>query len=258
MKAIHSYLKSQEDIQSIMDGLLAGIKEQMVAGLSGSARSLLLSTIYQSMNRPLLIVTHQLAQAQQLYDDLAELTNDEGVYLYPVNELIASEMAVASPELRAQRIEALTAWTRKDKGILIAPVAALKRMLPPKSYWNKYQLLFQVGKDIEMEVYLRSLVEMGYESTSMVTAPGEFSQRGGLLISIQSRKSIRFVLNCLTRRLTLSAFFDAESQRSLDKVEEVTINPATELLIDRQEMLKVAERLEDALSDTLKKSQKTC
>lgn len=50
-------------------------------------------------------------------------------------------------------------------------------------------------------------------------------------------------------------FFDAESQRSLDKVEEVTINPATELLIDRQEMLKVAERLEDALSDTLKKSK---
>ncbi|WP_339283942.1 transcription-repair coupling factor [Oceanobacillus sp. FSL K6-3682] len=256
MKAIHSYLKSQEDIQSIMDGLLAGMKEQMVAGLSGSARSLLLSTIYQSMNRPLLIVTHQLAQAQQLYDDLAELTNDEGVYLYPVNELIASEMAVASPELRAQRIEALTAWTRKDKGILIAPVAALKRMLPPKSYWNKYQLLFQVGKDIEMEVYLRSLVEMGYESTSMVTAPGEFSQRGGIIdiYPITEKHPIRIEL--FDEEVDSIRFFDAESQRSLDKVEEVTINPATELLIDRQEMLKVAERLEDALSDTLKKVKK--
>lgn len=256
MKAIHSYLKSQEDIQSIMDGLLAGMKEQMVAGLSGSARSLLLSTIYQSMNRPLLIVTHQLAQAQQLYDDLSELTNDEGVYLYPVNELIASEMAVASPELRAQRIEALTAWTRKDKGILIAPVAALKRILPPKSYWNKYQLLFQVGKDIEMEVYLRSLVEMGYESTSMVTAPGEFSQRGGIIdiYPITEKHPIRIEL--FDEEVDSIRFFDAESQRSLDKVEEVTINPATELLIDKQEMLKVAERLEDALSDTLKKVKK--
>lgn len=256
MKAIHNYLKSQEDIQSIMDGLLAGMKEQMVAGLSGSARSLLLSTIYQSMNRPLLIVTHQLAQAQQLYDDLAELTNDEGVYLYPVNELIASEMAVASPELRAQRIEALTAWTGKKKGILIAPVAALKRMLPPKSYWNKYQLLFQVGKDIEMEVYLRSLVEMGYESTSMVTAPGEFSRRGGIIdiYPITEKHPIRIEL--FDEEVDSIRFFDAESQRSLDKVEEVTINPATELLIDKQEMLKVAERLEDALSYTLKKVKK--
>ncbi|WP_080871812.1 transcription-repair coupling factor [Oceanobacillus timonensis] len=253
MKAIHNYLKSQEDIQSIMDGLLAGMKEQMVAGLSGSARSLLLSTVHQSMNRPLLIVTHQLAQAQQLYDDLAELTNGEGVYLYPVNELIASEMAVASPELRAQRIDALTAWTERDKGILIAPVAALKRILPPKAYWNKYQLLFQVGKDIEVEAYLRSLVEMGYESASMVSAPGEFSQRGGIIdiYPITEQNPIRIEL--FDEEVDSIRYFDAASQRSLDKLEEATINPATELLIDKQEMVKVAERVEDALSDTLKK-----
>ncbi|MFD1417063.1 transcription-repair coupling factor [Oceanobacillus jeddahense] len=256
MKAIHNYLKSQEDIQSIMDGLLAGMKEQMVAGLSGSARSLLLSTIHQSMNRPLLIVTHQLAQAQQLYDDLAELTNEEGVYLYPVNELIASEMAVASPELRAQRIEALTAWIQKDKGILIAPVAALKRILPPKAYWDKYQLLFQVGKDIEVEAYLRSLVEMGYEGASMVTAPGEFSQRGGIIdiYPITEKHPIRIEL--FDEEVDSIRYFDAESQRSLDKVAEITIDPATELLIDEQEMVKAAERIEEALSDTLKKVKK--
>lgn len=257
MKAIQNYLKSQEDIQSIMDGLDGGMKEQMVAGLSGSARSLLLSTIHQSMHRPLLIITHQLAQAQQLYDDLAELTNDKGVYLYPVNELIASEIAVASPELRSQRIEALTTWINKDRGIMIAPVAALKRFLPPKQYWKQYQLLFQVGKDIEVEAYLRSMVEMGYEHASMVTAPGEFSQRGGIIDIYPITEKYPIRIELFDEEVDSIRYFDAESQRSLDKLEQVTIDPATELLLNEQEMIKVAERLEDALANTLKKVKKS-
>ena len=114
MKGISKFLQSKEDIQSILQGISNGMKEQLVAGLSGSARSMLVSVINESMNRPVLLVTHQLIQAQQLYDDLVELTADEHVYLYPVNELIASEIATSSPELRSQRIEALTAWSEKD------------------------------------------------------------------------------------------------------------------------------------------------
>src|SRR5699024_7264663 len=113
MKGINPYLQSKEDIQSIITGISSGMREQLVAGLSGSARSLLISIMNESVNRPILLVTHQLVQAQQLYDDLSEFAGDEDIFLYPVNELIASEIAVASPELRSQRIEALSAWSKK-------------------------------------------------------------------------------------------------------------------------------------------------
>src|SRR5699024_1709012 len=100
-----------EDFQSIMSGISNGMREQLVAGLTGPARSMLVSAINESLKRPVLLVTHQLLQAEQLYDDLAELVGEDRVHLYPVNELIASEIATASPELRSQRLEALTAWT---------------------------------------------------------------------------------------------------------------------------------------------------
>src|SRR5690606_32200574 len=114
----------------------------------------------QSVNRPILFVTHQLIQAQQLYEDLTDILGDN-VYLYPVNELISSEIAVASPELLSQRIEALTEWSKSRSGVLIAPVAALRRILPPSNYWEKYQLEFKVGEDIDSEEYLSLLVDMG-------------------------------------------------------------------------------------------------
>ncbi|MBP2078528.1 transcription-repair coupling factor [Oceanobacillus polygoni] len=253
MKGINHYLQSKEDIQSIMNGIDSGMREQLIAGLSGSARSMLVSVIDQSINRPVLLVTHQLVQAQQLYDDLSEFMGEDEVHLYPVNELIASEISISSPELRSQRIEALTAWSGKKSGILITPVAALKRILPPKSYWSKYQLHFVTGEDIAIDSYLTSLIDMGYERTSMVATPGEFSRRGGIIdiYPITEQHPIRIEL--FDEEIDSIRYFDAETQRSLDRVENITIGPATELLLTDEDVLAAANKLEEAYAATLKK-----
>ncbi|SEQ98717.1 transcription-repair coupling factor [Virgibacillus subterraneus] len=256
MKGINDYLRSKEDVESIINGISGGMKEQLVAGLSGSARSLLVSIINESLHKPVLLITHQLVQAQQLYDDLAEFMGDEQIHLYPVNELIASEIAVASPELRSQRIDALTEWSQKKSGILIAPVAALKRILPPASYWRDYQLRFTFGEDIDVEKYLSSLVDMGYERTTMVTAPGEFSRRGGIIdiYPVTELNPVRIEL--FDDEIDSIRFFDVDSQRSLEKKKEITIGPATELLLSEQDMVTGAQRVERALSESLKKLKK--
>src|SRR5690625_188523 len=119
MKGIHSFLRNKEDIQSIIGGIKSGLKEQLVAGLSGSAKALLVSIVDESIHKPVLLITNQLIQAQQLYDDLSEFIEEKDLHLYPVNEMIASEIAISSPELKSQRIEALTEWTKNKKGILI-------------------------------------------------------------------------------------------------------------------------------------------
>ncbi|WP_249872210.1 transcription-repair coupling factor [Oceanobacillus saliphilus] len=253
MKGINYYLQTKEDIQSIISGISGGMQEQLIAGISGSARSMLVSVINQSIKRPVLLVTHQLVQAQQLYDDLSEFMGDNHVYLYPVNELIASEISISSPELRAQRIEALTEWSQKKSGILIAPVAALKRILPPQNYWSNYQLRFTNGEEIAIDSYLSSLIDMGYERASMVTTPGEFSQRGGIIdiYPITEEHPIRIEL--FDEEIDSIRYFDAETQRSLDKVNEVIIGPATELLLTNEDIITASEKLEEALSITLKK-----
>src|SRR5699024_7382645 len=162
MKDLHQFLRQQEDIKSILDGVTNGIQEQLISGLTGSARALFITALDQSKQKKL-IITNQLIQAQQLYDDLIELSNNNEVYLYPVNELIAVEMAVASPESRMMRIKALLNWLRSEDGIIIAPIAELKRMLPPKDYWYRYQLKITVGEEIDVNHYLETLVHMGYE-----------------------------------------------------------------------------------------------
>ncbi|ASN03737.1 transcription-repair coupling factor [Virgibacillus necropolis] len=253
MKGIDTFLESKDDIKSIISGIESGMQEQLVAGLSGSARSLLVSVIEDSIDKPVLLITHQLVQAQQLYDDLSEFMGDQNVHLYPVNELIASEIAIASPELRSQRIEALTEWSKKKSGILIAPVTALKRILPPTSYWEKYQLHFRLGEDIDIDTYLNSLVDMGYERQTMVTTPGEFSRRGGIIDIYPITEAHPIRIELFDEEVDSIRYFDAETQRSLDKKKEVTIGPATELLLTEEDLLSGANRIETELAETLKK-----
>jgi len=257
MKGINYFLQSKEDIQSIISGIQSGMKEQLIAGLSGSARSMLVSAINRSVNRPVLLVTHQLVQAQQIYDDLSEFIGEDKVYLYPVNELIASEISISSPELRAQRIEALTKWSKQRSAILIAPVAALKRILPPKDYWSKYQLHFKNGKDIDIDTYMTSLIDMGYERASMVTTPGEFSRRGGIIDIYPITEQYPIRIELFDDEIDSIRYFDAETQRSLEKVEEIMIGPASELLLTDEDIMAASERLEGALATTLKKLKVT-
>src|SRR5690625_8002638 len=87
MKEIYDVFKKNEYIQAIIDGNSLGLKEQLVSGISGSARSLFISAWQEEQKRQTLIVTYQLLHAQQIYDDLTEFSDDKNVYIYPVNEL---------------------------------------------------------------------------------------------------------------------------------------------------------------------------
>ena len=256
MRGIKDYLVKQDDLQSLLKGIEGNLQEQLIAGLTGSARSFLATTIYEATKRPILLITHQLIHAERLYDDLLDIVGEGNVHLYPVNELLLSEMAVASPELRHERINALTEWKRKKSGIMIAPVAAMKRILPPPSHWDQEQLLFTVGEDCDIDKSLQSLVTMGYERVEMVSNRGEFSKRGGIIdiFPVTEQKPIR--IDLFDREINSLRYFDPENQRSLEMIEEVLIGPATEMILSKEEMLLAGDRLQRALATYLKKRTK--
>ncbi|GAE94187.1 transcription-repair coupling factor [Gracilibacillus boraciitolerans JCM 21714] len=254
MYEIKQYLQNRDDVYSIINGIESGLKEQLVSGLSGSARSMFTSMLQEASNKKTIIVTHQLTQAQQLYDDMLEFSNEQHVYLYPVNELLASELAVQSPELQSQRIASLSNWLHNKTGILIAPpVAALKRMLPPIEYWEEYQLHFKLTQVIDIEDTIQKLVDMGYARQEMAASPGEFSLRGGILdvYPITEVQPIRIEL--FDDEIDSIRYYDAESQRTLEKISEITVLPATELLLKDHDIVASAQKLEQSLADMLKK-----
>ncbi|MBM6616101.1 transcription-repair coupling factor [Bacillus suaedaesalsae] len=253
MLGLQQIFKDNVDVQTIITGINGNLKEQLVAGLSGSARTVLMSSLYSELKRPQLIVTHNLYQAQKLYDDLIELLPEDEVFLYPVNELIAAEIGIASPELKSQRIELLNYWSSQEKGVMIAPIAGLRRLLPSKEKWKNAQQTIQVGDDISIENLSEQLVKFGYERGSMVSTPGEFSIRGGIIDIYPLTEENPVRIELFDTEVDSIRTFEIDSQRSKDKLEVFTFGPATEILLDKVELMNGAEKLEKGLAVSLKK-----
>ncbi|AZB41194.1 transcription-repair coupling factor [Bacillus sp. FJAT-42376] len=252
MKSLHSFFYSNEDFNTVVTGLKEGLKEQLLAGLSGSARSLFTSSLYMETGESVLVVTHNLYQAQKVFEDLANLAG-KNVFLYPVNEVIASDMAVASPELMAQRMEVLNHLASGKKGIVVAPAAALRRLLPSKSLWNASQKTLALGEELDTDSFYAWLSQIGYERTNMVSAPGEFSVRGGIIDVYPLTEENPVRIELFDIEIDSIRAFDLADQRSLEKMESITLGPAKEILLHREHLERCEEKLEAALAKSLKK-----
>ncbi|WP_134702205.1 transcription-repair coupling factor [Ammoniphilus sp. YIM 78166] len=251
MKGIIQRFLDNVDFQTIMKGFDQGLKEQLVAGLSGSARQLFISSIFQALDKPLLVVTHNLFQAQKIYEDLLELVGDDQVLLFPANELIVSEMAIASPETQANRIEVLTKLGEKKKRILVAPFAGLRRIMVSQEVWEKSQVRVQVGQEIDLSSMLQSLISLGYERVEMVEGKGQLSLRGGILdiFPVYLENPVRIEL--FDVEVDSIRTFDLANQRSIDKLESITLPPTSEIFGDQEVLRSAANLLEQKLTETL-------
>ena len=252
MQSIRQYFYAQDDFKNVITGIEEGLKEQLVAGLSGSARSVFISSLYKDAKQPIIIITHNLLQAQKIYEDLNNLL-DEDVYLYPVNELIASDIAVASPELKAQRIEVLNHLSKNKPLIVVAPIAALRRLLPPKELWNQFQIYFEVGDEIILDSTLSRFLSMGYERVPMVSAPGEFSVRGGIIDIYPLTEENPIRIELFDTEVDSIRTFSLENQRSIDMLKQISIGPAEEMILMNEHIQSGIEKIEKALANSLKK-----
>ena len=254
MEVFHQLFSQDKHINALLEQIeQSKADQQLITGLTGGARPAFIQSVFKETNRPLYIVSPNLLQAQKLADDLASLVGEESVFYYPADEFIAADMTVASPELRAQRIATLDQMAKGEPGIYIIPVAGMRKYITPPAQWKKSFLPVAVGEDIDMDDWLSKLVAMGYTRSGMVTAPGEFAARGGILDIYPLYADSPIRLELFDTEVDSIRSFDADTQRSIEKLESVRILPAMEILLSAEERLKIAERLEDALANSLKK-----
>nr|WP_230459120.1 transcription-repair coupling factor [Terrilactibacillus tamarindi] len=237
----------------ILEGYNEGMKNQLVSGLAGSAKSLWLSSLFLKSDKTMVVVTHNLLQAQKLYDDLEDLVESESIYLYPVNDLIASEIAISSPELLSGRIDVLNHLVKKEKAIIIIPIAGFKRLLAPSYLWKAGMQSFSIGDVIDLKEVVQHFVSTGYVRETMVTSPGEFSVRGGIIDVYPLTEDQPVRIELFDDEIDSIRYFDSDTQRSQEKINQITIGPAKEMILFPEQIEQLQEELESALSKTLQK-----
>lgn len=234
-------------------------KRQLLVGLSGSAKAVVMAGAYEKYQRQIIIVVPNLYYSNQLAEELRQIIDD--VHLFPVDEVLSAEMAFSSPEARAERVETLTALSQGRKGIYVVPSAALRKYLPAPTTWKKNQLHWKIGSEIDLQNLAQQLVLMGYERQSMVGKPGEFSMRGSIVDIYPLTTNYPIRIELFDVEVDSIRYFEADTQRSLTNLDEVWIAPTTELVFDQTDLErgveKVSQLLENRLAVTKEKADQS-
>lgn len=257
MQVIINPLREDSNFGTIAAGLTRGLHEQLIAGLAGSSRQVLMAALYQEVKRPVCIVTHNMYQAQKVYEDLTELIASDQLLLFPANELIGSEMAIASPEMLAQRIQVFNRLAHGFTGILVVPFAGIRRYIVPSDVWRSSQIELNVGDQLDLDQFLARLIELGYERVDLVERKGEISVRGGIidLYPIDSEWPLRIEL--FDVEIDSIRTFDMATQRSKETVQKYSVGPVKEMIVTEQALKEAAVRLEKKLGETIAKIKDT-
>ncbi len=218
---------------------------QLITGISGSVRTVLLSAIANQTNQPILVVTDTISHMQELASDLDNLMPDNKVYQFPVEEVLAAEVATSSPNYRLQRVLALNALVNHEQAVIVASTAGLRRNVISPEYFAQATLNIKTGGEVDPEKIRHQLSAMGYQLQKMVLRPGDFAIRGSIIdiYALNTDNPVR--IDLFDTEVDSLRYFDASTQRSIDNVDAVKILPATYFILPAAEFPRVQQALSD-------------
>ncbi|MDR2833060.1 MAG: transcription-repair coupling factor, partial [Streptococcaceae bacterium] len=244
-------ISQQEKVQQWHQGF-SGNFRQLITGLNASAKTLVMASALNGWQKKILVIAPSLYQMNQLAEDLANFLGEEKVFTYPVNEVLAAEMAIASPESASERIRTLDFLIDEEaEGIVVATVGATRKFLPSVATWQAAHFNWNVGDEVDFDHLAQNLVLMGYTNNTMVEAPGEFTMRGSILdvFPLTFKHPVR--IEFFDVEIDSIREFDEITQRSLDNLENVVIPPANEYVFSAENLAIGADKLQEEFEKKL-------
>lgn len=228
------------------------LDNQLVLGLSGSAKSVVLSKIAERLQKPMIYVAHNLLHATQIYDDLQYLLPEQPIHLFPTEETITAEFAISSKDLLAQRIAALQFLNTQQAGIVVTTLSGVRKRLTTPAIFQQNCIQLTLTTDIELEQLINQLMTMGYTREPLVESPGQFSVRGGILDIFPLHQDYPLRVECFDTAVDSIRSFNPETQKSLEKQTELTILPATDILLTTETMEQAGSKIDKAYQQAIK------
>ena len=250
MKALTAPLTELGSFQQILEGIAKGNTPVFATGVIDAAKNHLAYSLQAETKRPLFLLTYSELRAKEILEDLTFFTKD--CAYYPAKDILFYSADVHSMEMNRQRFLVLERLLKGETPIIVASAEALLDKYPPKEIFASFRLTLRTGEIVEIAELTRKLVRMGYERTELVESPGQFSLRGGILDiwSLTAEDAVR--IEFWDDEIDSIRSMDAQSQRSVEKLEEASIFPLREMVYTEEQAVSAAERIEQEYRKVLK------
>jgi len=215
-----------------------------IVGLAHIHKAVYLMALGEYMNKKSVVVTPDEASALRLVNDLKAF--GKNALQYPARDFSFISTEGQSHEYEIMRLGVLAKIISGDYDFIITSLEAAAQLTIPEAELKSRILTLKVGESVGLDNCISALIKAGYTRSFEVDGTGLFSVRGGIVDFYPPDAPMPVRMEFWGDDIDTMAYFDLESQRRTDNIDEIKITPVREILFESNEIL--AEKIEEHLS----------
>ncbi len=241
MSSIHSLLQPLLDHRAFQAlggapgaGAAEGARNVSISGLTRPAKGLVCAALAHRLARPAIVLTADNETAEQLCLtagaalEWLEPGARQAAITLPAFDCSPYETRSPHPDILERRAAALWQIACGEARLVFAPAPAAMLRYRGRAFYRSLALEIKSGDDVDPEDLAEHLSRVGYEVSEPVSAPGQFSRRGGILDVYPPETSWPYRVEFFGDHIESLRTFDPASQRSKQSCSSALILPLAE------------------------------
>ena len=243
-------------IESLVNGVEAGITEQILLGVTGSGKTFTIANVIEQTQRPALILAPNKTLAAQLFQEFKALFPNNAVEYFisyydyyqpeayvPSTDTFIDKVATINEDIDKMRHAATRSLLERNDVIIVSSVSCIYGLGDPEAYL-KAMVMVEEGERTGRDELLARLVEIQYTRNDISLERGKFRVRGDVVEIIPSHereKALR--ISFFGRRIEKLHWIDALRGTIIERVKRCAIYPSSHHVTDREQLEGIIERI---------------
>ena len=255
-------------IEALTAGLLAGERDQVLLGVTGSGKTFTMANVIERVQKPTLVLSHNKTLAAQLYGELREFFPKNAVSYFvsyydyyqpeayiPARDIYIEKDSSINEEIDRLRLQATSQLVSRRDVIVVSSVSCIYGLGSPKEYVNM-MVPVRVGEELDRDEALLKFIDIQYDRNDYDLARGRFRVRGDTIELWPAYEEFAYRIELWGDEVEALSVINPTSGETVKKVEEAYIYPAKHFVMPADKMGKALAEIEGELNSQLEKFHK--
>ncbi len=252
-------------IQSLTEGVLDGLKTQVLLGVTGSGKTFTMANVINNVNRPALVIAHNKTLAGQLCNEFREFFPNNAVeyfvsyydyyqpesYLPQTDTYIEKDLSI-NDEIDKLRHSATCALAERDDVIVVASVSCIYGLGAPEEYY-RLAVSLRPNMTFKQNDLINKLVSINYTRSDIDFQRSTFRVRGDVVdIFPASNSEIIIRVEYFGDEIECLSEVEYVTGNKINTLKHAVIFPASHYAVDNEKLNNCLQVITKDMQDEVK------
>jgi excinuclease ABC subunit B len=226
-------------IKTLTDNLKAGVKEQVLLGVTGSGKTFTMANVIENIQRPTLVLSHNKTLAAQLYNEFKNFFPDNEVHYFvsyfdyyqpeaymPRTDTYIEKDSQINEEIDRLRHAATDALLTTKSVIIVASVSCIYGIGSVEDY-NSLAVRVKVGETRNRDKLLRQLTDIQYQRNDIEFQRGGFRVKGDVVDIFPAAEEVAYRIDFFGDQIEKITKINPLTGEIISKIDKLTVFPSS-------------------------------